>query len=250
MEKKKLAEIENEGEEEGSFESLEGKSEEYIKLIKEARVKFEEEYESEYYSRALLLIGHKLKDTLMKSEYKKMYDFVLPARRKAKSTGDKETYAKLVRRQLELLKEFYHVSEEAIEDAYGDPEKFDDSMEYWAEKDPEFPKKLETFMEVEAMTYFADEAIKSGKDKEVDIEKIIKLNEEFIEIFKSIGDDFKGIGDESLEIDLKFNWALDSLYEKTGLDLGVEKLVRDRFEDERYRKLRDIVSTIYNEGTV
>lgn len=41
----------------GSYESLEGKPEEYVKLIKEARPKFEAEEDNEFYSRGLILIG-------------------------------------------------------------------------------------------------------------------------------------------------------------------------------------------------
>lgn len=257
---------------EESYDSLEGKPDYYVDLIKQARPKFEEEEGNELYSKGLILIGkkkipkkiislkkhkkkltqkfkgHKLKDTLMKSEFKKMFDFVLPARRKAKSKNDKETYAKLVKRQLELLQEFYQISDEAIDDAYGDIELFEESMEHYAANDPEFPKILEQFMEEEAMTYYADEAKANGKEKEVDLELVIQLNEAFIQCFGEIGDEFKGVGDESMEIDLKFNWALDSVWEKLGFDLGVEKLVKDRFKDEKYKKLREVVSKIYNEG--
>lgn len=186
----------------------------------------------------------------MKSQYKKMFEFVLPARRKAKVEGNKETYAKLVRRQLELVKEFYHISEEAIEDAYGDLDKFEESMEHWAENDPEFPVKLERFMEEEAMMYYADKAREAGKDKEVTLELIVKMNQDFIGFFGKIGDEFKGVGSEDLEIDLKFNWALDDVYGKYGFDLGVEKLVKERFDDDDYKVLRQKVSNIYADGTV
>lgn len=46
----------SDGEEE-SYDSMEGKPEDYVKLIKEARPKFIEEETNDFYSRALLLIG-------------------------------------------------------------------------------------------------------------------------------------------------------------------------------------------------
>lgn len=50
-------------------------------------------------------------------------------------------------------------------------------------------------------------------------------------------------------IDLKFNWALDSVFEHYGIDLGVEKVIKDRFENEEYKTLKAEVNKIY-EGLV
>lgn len=182
-----------EGEEESDFDSLEGKPEDYIELVKNARIMFEEQEDDDYYSKQSIVIGHKLKDCLMSSQYKKMFDYVLPARRAAKLKDDVKLYASLVKRQMELYKEFYHIGDEAIEDAYGELDKFEDSMVHWGEKDPEFPKKLELFMEVEAMLYHADKwaedkkkyiessGIKEGEDGfdnkyVLDLEKVIAMN--------------------------------------------------------------------------
>lgn len=43
---------------------------------------------------------------------------------------------------------------------------------------------------------------------------------------------------DSFLIDLKFNWALDLVFEKFGMDLGVEKVLKDRFENDEYKKLK------------
>jgi hypothetical protein len=182
----------SEGEEE-SYDSLEGKPEDYVELIKNARNIFEAEDEAEQYSKQVIIIGLKLKDSLMADQYKKMFDYVLPARRAAKTKGDTKLYASLVKRQLELTKQFYHIGDEAIDDAYGDIEKFEDSMVHWGETDPEFPKKLELFMEIEAMLYHAIkwEAAKNAYEQEsglktgqegydpkyvLDLEKVIEMN--------------------------------------------------------------------------
>lgn len=102
-----------------------------------------------------MIIGNKIKDLWAEERFKEMLDSILPARRAAKQSGDLELYASLVQRQIEHVTEFYHRSDKAIEDAHGDPDKFNDSLDHWAEHDPEFPKKLELFMEVEAMLYYA-----------------------------------------------------------------------------------------------
>lgn len=155
-EKEEKENSEGEGEEESDFDSLEGKPEKYRQTIYNARILFEDQAEAEYYDKQIIIIGHKLKDELMAGQFKKMFDFVLPARRDAKDKGDIKLYSSLVKRQLELVKEFYHIGDEAIDDAYGDIDKFEDSMVYWGEKDPKFPEKLELFMEVEAMLYHAE----------------------------------------------------------------------------------------------
>jgi hypothetical protein len=184
----------------------------------------------------------------MKEQYKKMYDFVLPARRKAKSEGDIASYSRFIKRQLELLKEFYHIADEAIDDAYADPDKFEDSMEHWAETDPSFTKQLEDFMEKEAMMYYADKLKAEGREAEVTLEKVIELNKGFVEIFNGLDDVKFGEVEKGILIDVKFNWALDELFETHGLDLGVEKLVKDRFENKEYYELRKKISEIYEKG--
>jgi hypothetical protein len=146
----------SEGEEESDYDSLEGKPEKYRETIYQARIMFEEQEDAEFYDKQIIIIGHKLKDELMAGQYKKMFDYVLPARRAAKDKNDIKLYASLIKRQMELVKEFYHIGDEAIDDAYGDIDKFEDSMVHWGEADPEFPKKLELFMEVEAMLYHAN----------------------------------------------------------------------------------------------
>ena len=37
-------------------------------------------------------------------------------------------------------------------------------------------------------------------------------------------------------IDLKFNWCLDCVYEHFGVELGVEKVIKDRFDNKDYLK--------------
>ena len=54
----------SEGEEE-SFDSLEGKPDDYVEMIHNARIMFEDEADSEFYSKQIVIIGHKLKDLLM-----------------------------------------------------------------------------------------------------------------------------------------------------------------------------------------
>ena len=232
----------------GSYDSLEDKPEEFKALVKTSRPIFESQENTEYYSQDLIILGHKLKDLLMKEQFKKMYDFVLPARRKAKQEDNKKLYISLIKRQLELTKEFYHIADEAIDDAYGDCDKFEDSMEHWAENDPKFPQRLERFMEEEAMTYYAEKAEREGRAKEVTVELILRMNERFVELYEAIGDGFFETKETDIVIDLKFNWALDTLFEEFGLDLGVEKLRKERFEDERYLGLRKRISDIYNLG--
>ena len=147
-----------EGEEEyedESSDSLSSMPAEYVKMTTTARVLFEDQEEKDYYDRQLLIIGNKIKDLWAEERFKEMLDSILPARRAAKSSGDIQLYANLVQRQMEHVTEFYHRSDKAIEDAHGDPDKFNDSLDHWAEHDPEFPKKLELFMEVEAMLYYA-----------------------------------------------------------------------------------------------
>ena len=169
-------ENDSEGEEEDEDgDSLEGKPEDYIPLVKNARILFDQEDDAKYYSKKIIIIGHKLKDALTAGQYKKMLEFVLPARRSAKNNNDITLYASLVKRQIELVKEFYHIGDEAIEDAYGDIEKFEDSMLHWGETDAKFPKKLELFMEVEAMLYYAE---KWQKEKE-EYEKNTSLKESY-----------------------------------------------------------------------
>ena len=183
----------SEGEEESDYDSLEGKPEKYRETIYQARIMFEEQEDAEFYDKQIIIIGHKLKDELMAGQYKKMFDYVLPARRAAKDKNDIKLYASLIKRQMELVKEFYHIGDEAIDDAYGDIDKFEDSMVHWGEADPEFPKKLELFMEVEAMLYHANKwsedkikymqesGLKDGQEGfdpkfSINMEKIIEMN--------------------------------------------------------------------------
>jgi hypothetical protein len=46
-------------------------------------------------------------------------------------------------------------------------------------------------------------------------------------------------------IDLKFNWTLDLVFEKFGMDLGAEKFIKDRFENAEYKELKAQVNKIY-----
>jgi hypothetical protein len=150
------ADQEEYSDDDSSYDSLEGKPQDYVEMIHNVRILFEQEDEADNYSKQILIMGHKLKDLLMAGQYKKMFDYVLPARRDARAKDDVKLYASLVKRQMELIKEFYHIGDEAIDDAYGDIDKFEDSMVHWGEKDPEFPEKLGMFMEVEAMLYHAN----------------------------------------------------------------------------------------------
>lgn len=138
-----------------SSDSLSTMPEEYLKIVHTARVLFEDQEEKDYYDRQILIIGNKIKDLWAEGQFKEMLDSFIPARRDAKLKGDIDLYANLVQRQMDHVTEFYHRSDKAIEHAHGDPDKFNDSMDYWAEHDPEFPKKVELFMEVEAMQYYA-----------------------------------------------------------------------------------------------
>ena len=50
---------------------------------------------------------------------------------------------------------------------------------------------------------------------------------------------------DNFMIDLKFNWTLDTVFEKFGVDLGVEKVIKERFENAEYKALKDKVNKIY-----
>jgi hypothetical protein len=56
-------------------------------------------------------------------------------------------------------------------------------------------------------------------------------------------------GNDNFLLDLKFNWTLDAVFDKFGIDLGVEKVIKDRFENAEYKDLKKEVNQIY-EGEI
>ncbi len=48
--------------------------------------------------------------------------------------------------------------------------------------------------------------------------------------------------------DLKSTWCTDEVFDKFQIELGVEKILKDRFENAEYKVIKDEVFKIYDEG--